>query len=194
MLKTRILKFAVATCTAVTAIGLTGALPAHASTPDAWLVLHASTGCYLYAPGHNVQLMVECNGSAPRDTWQDIRGDEFRDPMTNSKRIAYEIEITSGPSAGLCLNDDSSDYNAVSADSCSPIGADSAEYFWVDNTGIADTHWYRNVLATDNENGNGYEYLTDLGGCGDGNARTGDNVFDSPAGCGGYGAWTAITS
>lgn len=192
----RLIAAATAVILSAAALAGTGAVPAHATTPDPWLVLQGSRGCYLYAPGRNVPLIVECNPSAPRDTWHDIRGAGWYDPVTNSVRTAYELEITSGPSAGLCLNDDPFDGDEVSADSCTPTGVDSAEYFWVDNTKIADTHWYRNVGATVSgiDNGGGYRYLTDFFGCTNDIASTGDPVGDSPGGCGGYGAWAAITS
>jgi hypothetical protein len=200
MLKRRIRTLAAAAAVILSAAALadTGTVPAHAATPDAWLVLQASKGCYLYAPGHNVQLIVDCNPSAPRDTWRNIRPATFFDPLSppgrGSYRTAYELEITSGPSAGLCLNDDPADGDAVAADSCQP--ADANEYFWVDNTKIADTHWYRNVTATNDswDSGGGYHYLTDFVGCLSHIASTGDPMVDAAGGCGGYGAWTAITS
>ena len=191
MLKTRILKFALAACTAVSAVGLTGAVPAYASTPDAWLVVSNSPGCYLYTPGHNVSMEVECN-STDRETFHDINGFGWYDPVTNSIRTAYEIEITSGPADGLCLNNDP-DNLAVSADSCVATGIDSDEYFWVDDTSVADTHWYRNVGETDNYD-DFYIYLTDVTACSDGQAASGNIVGDDLGGCGGFGAWTAVTS
>lgn len=172
------------------------AVPANAATPDAYLVLHASRGCYLYAPAHNVQVNVQCNTSVKRETWHDIRGAVFYDPVANTVRTAYELEITGGPTAmiGLCLNDDPANDDSVSADSCQPTGDDTNEYFWVAPTPIADTHWYRNVTASSLTGGKEYQYLTDLAGCVGAGAYTGDRVWDSPPGCGGYAEWTAVTS
>jgi hypothetical protein len=139
-----------------------------------------------------------------RETWHDIRGARFYDPVTRTVRTAYELEITSAPATtravGLCLNDvpsGTSVGDVVAADSCQPTGTDPNEYFWVDNTSIADTHWYRNVTATKNwvaSDQSGYWYLTDFTACIDNDAMNGDTVMDTPAGCGGYGAWTAEPS
>lgn len=196
MLKRRIRAFAVTGITIVAAAAaLTGTGAVAQATPDAYLVLEANHACALFAPAHNVQVYIDCSTHPPLETEHNIRGfDGFKDPRTGIKRTAYELEITSGPAAGLCLNDDPNGSDSVSADSCQPTGADANEYFWVDNTPIANTHWYRNVAATDDHGGGEYYYLTDTEACFVGGAGYGDFVWDSPPGCGGWAEWTAITS